>query len=206
MSEKILLIGGGGHCKSCIDVIEQAGRFEIAGIIERPTRSEDDYASGYPVLGTDDDLPQLRKCFEYAHITVGQIKTPDTRIRLYALLKKMAFSLPSIVAPTACVSRHAMIAEGSIIMHQAIVNAGARVGRNCIINTKALIEHDAVIGDHCHIATSAVINGGVRVGARTFFGSSAVSREYIKIGEDVVVGCGTRIIKNVPSGVTVFDR
>ena len=32
---KIILIGGGGHCKSAIDVIEQEARFEIAGIIDK---------------------------------------------------------------------------------------------------------------------------------------------------------------------------
>ena len=34
--KKIILVGGGGHCKSVIDVIEQEGKFKIAGIIDRP--------------------------------------------------------------------------------------------------------------------------------------------------------------------------
>ena len=33
--KKILLIGGGGHCKSVIDVIEQEGQFQIVGIIDK---------------------------------------------------------------------------------------------------------------------------------------------------------------------------
>ena len=37
--DKIILIGGGGHCKSCIDVIEQEGRFTIAGIVDMPEKS-----------------------------------------------------------------------------------------------------------------------------------------------------------------------
>lgn len=32
---KIILIGGGGHCHSVIDVIEQENRFNIAGIIDK---------------------------------------------------------------------------------------------------------------------------------------------------------------------------
>ena len=32
--KKIILIGGGGHCKSCIDVIEQEGKYRIAGIVD----------------------------------------------------------------------------------------------------------------------------------------------------------------------------
>ena len=83
-------------------------------------------------------------------------------------------------------------------MHYALVNSGAKVGRNCIINTRALIEHDAIIEDHCHISTDAVINGGVKIGSGTFFGSNSVSKEYIEIGENSVIGCGKRIIKNLP--------
>ena len=34
IKEKLILIGGGGHCKSCIDVIEQEGRFDIDAIVD----------------------------------------------------------------------------------------------------------------------------------------------------------------------------
>ena len=72
-----------------IDVIEQEGRFDIAGVVERPVYTESGSILGYPILGTDDDLPELRKQIEYAIITVGQIKTPEPRMRLYELLKKL---------------------------------------------------------------------------------------------------------------------
>ena len=31
--DEIILIGGGSHCKSVIDVIEQENRFKIIGIV-----------------------------------------------------------------------------------------------------------------------------------------------------------------------------
>lgn len=198
MKENVILIGGGGHCKSCIDVIEQQGLFGITGVVERPSYTGCGSILGYPILGTDDDLPELRKKFKYAIITIGQIRTPGPRIRLYGLLKKLNFSLPFIVSPMAYVCQHAFIGEGTIVMHQSLVNSGARIGANCIINTKALVEHDAFIKDHCHISTGAIINGGVRVGTGTFFGSNAVVKEYAEIGEYSVIGCGEKIIKNIP--------
>ena len=33
--KKIILIGGGGHCKSCIDVIEIEKKYKIEGIFEK---------------------------------------------------------------------------------------------------------------------------------------------------------------------------
>ena len=189
MKEKIILIGGGGHCKSCIDVIEQEGRFTIAGIVDVPEKLHQKILD-YEIIATDDDLPDLVKEYENFLITLGQIKSPDKRTRFFEKLKKLGGRLPIIVSPVAYVSRHAGIEEGTIVMHYALVNAGAKIGRNCIINTKALIEHDAVIEDHCHIATDAVINGGVKVGAGTFFGSNSMTCEYIEIGGNCIIGGG----------------
>lgn len=203
MKEKIILIGGGGHCKSCIDVIEQAGKFQIAGIVDLPEKLHQKIL-GYEIIATDDDLPDLIKKYDYFFITLGQIKSPEKRIKLFEEVKKLGGRLAVIISPLAYVSRHARIGEGTIVMHYALVNAGARIGSNCIINTKALIEHDAVIGDHCHISTGAIINGGVKVGSGTFFGSNAVTREHIEIGENSIIGCGAKIIKNAPPNSSIF--
>ena len=51
-NEKIILIGGGGHCKSVIDVIEQEGKFQIAGIIDK--QGNISKVLGYPIIGNDD--------------------------------------------------------------------------------------------------------------------------------------------------------
>ena len=197
MKERIILIGGGGHCKSCIDVIEQSGVFHIEGIVDVSEKLHQKVLD-YEIIATDDDLPQLVNENKNFLITLGQIKSPEKRIRIFQILKDLKAKCPIIISPLAYVSRHAQIDEGTIVMHHALVNAGVNVGKNCIINTKALVEHDAVIGDHCHIATSAVINGGVTVGSGTFFGSKSVSKEYVEIGKNVVIGCGEKITKNIP--------
>ena len=180
MREKILLIGGGGHCKSVIDVIEQEGKFEIAGIIEKFT-GESKEVLAYPLVGTDAELAELRKKYKYAIITIGHLKSNAIRVKLFSILKELDFTLPVIVSPLAYVSQHAEVAEGTVVLHHALVNAGAKVGKNCIINSKALVEHDAIIEEHVHISTAAVVNGGVKVKANTFYGSNATSKEYVEL-------------------------
>jgi len=204
MKEKIILIGGGGHCKSCIGVIESEAKYTIAGIVDLTEKLHQKILD-YEIITTDDDLPQLVKEYKYFLITLGQIKSPEKRIRIFQTLKELGAKLPVMISPLAYVSKHAEIGDGTIIMHHALINAGAKIGSNCIINTKALIEHDAIIGNHCHIATGAVINGGVKVGSGTFFGSNAVCKEYIEIAENAVIGCGAKIIKNVPPNSSSFD-
>ncbi|NOX26211.1 MAG: acetyltransferase [Deltaproteobacteria bacterium] len=195
MNKKIILIGGGGHCKSCIDVIEQAGRYTIAGIVDLADKKGRQILS-YKIIANDDDLEALAESHSFL-ITIGQIKTAAPRLRLYQRLMDLQADMPIIISPRAYVSPHAAIGRGSIVMHGAIVNAGAVVGNNCIVNSNALIEHDAEIGDHCHIATGALVNGGVKIGEQSFVGSRAVIREYTIIGRQSVIGGGAVIMRDI---------
>jgi sugar O-acyltransferase (sialic acid O-acetyltransferase NeuD family) len=192
--DEIILVGAGGHARSCIDVIELSGQYKIAGLVEKDEINRKENL-GYPIIGTDNDLENLRQKYDNVLITVGQIKSPDSRVRLFQRLLELDYHLPVIVSPRAYISKHAKIGEGSIIMHGVIINANAKIGNNCIINNRALIEHDAVIGDHCHIATGAIINGEVSVGNETFIGSGAVTKQSISIGENCVIGAG-EVLKN----------
>lgn len=195
----ILLVGGGGHCRSCIDVIEQEDRYRIAGIVDLPEKVGQDLL-GYPILASDAELPRLVQDYGHFLITLGQIKSPALRIAIFHRLKELGAILPTIVSPLAYVSRHASVGEGTIVMHRSVVNAGAQVGRNCILNTFALIEHDALIGDHCHISTAAVLNGGTRVADGVFIGSNATTRQGIEIGPGTVVGAGVGVMNDLPAG------
>lgn len=187
MKEKILLIGGGGHCRSVIDVIEQENRYEIAGIVDKKELVGSEVL-GCKVLGCDDDLEELFDKYKYALITVGQIRSNAVRVQLFTKLKSIGYQLPVVVSPFAYVSKHASVDEGTIVMHHALVNANAVVGKNCIINSKALLEHDSRVEDHCHISTAAVLNGATIVKEGTFFGSSAVSKEGVQVSGFIKAG------------------
>jgi len=184
---EILLIGGGGHCKSVIDVIELEGKYTIAGVIDKKELIGQDIL-GYKIIGCDDDLEELYSTYKYAIVTVGQIKTNTLKVKLFNKLKKVGYNLPTIISPLAYVSKYTTIGDGTVIMHQALVNANVTIGKNCIINTKALIEHDCVVEDNCHISTGAILNGGVIVKENTFFGSNATTKEYITIDGFIKAG------------------
>jgi sugar O-acyltransferase (sialic acid O-acetyltransferase NeuD family) len=191
--KNIILIGGGGHCKSVIDVIEQEGRFEIIGIVDKPELLGSNVLE-YSVIGNDSDLNSLAKKYHYALITAGQIKSPLLRIKLFNLAVKAGFTLPNIISSSAYVSRHSSIGNGVVVMHNAIINASVTIGDNCIINSKALIEHDCTISKHCHISTNATINGGVTIESGCFIGSSATTKELITIGENSFIKAGSLVI------------
>jgi sugar O-acyltransferase (sialic acid O-acetyltransferase NeuD family) len=193
---ELVLIGGGGHARACIDLIQASDQFQILGILDRSELVGTDVL-GIPVIGTDEDLPVLVKKNLSFLITLGQIKTPDLRIRIYKRIKVLGGLLSTVIATSAHVSPFAQIGEGSIIMGKAMIGPGVRIGENCIINTNALVEHDSVVGKHCHISTGAIINGGCQVGDGVFVGSRAVLRQDIRIGDRKIISMGAAVFGDV---------
>lgn len=197
----LVLVGGGGHCRSVIDMLEGA-KVLIAGIVHG-LRCDAQPVLGYPALGDDTALPQLRHDFSQALVTVGQLKSAALRQKLYEVLVALNFHLPVCISPLAHVSSHARLGQGTVVLHHALVNSSVQVGNNCIINSKALVEHDCRIADHCHIAVGAILCGNVRVNEGAFVGAGAVVREGVNIGEHAIIACGTTVLHDV-AAYTVY--
>lgn len=199
---KLILIGAGGHSLSCIDVIEQQGKFQIVGFVGLQEQLDTQHQEcGYSTIATDSDLLSLAKAYQYALITIGQIQGAEQRMHLFQRAIQAGFELPTIISPAAYVSRHATLGPGTIVMHGAIVNAGARIGSNCIINSRSLVEHHARVEDHCHISTGAILNGGVSIGASTFIGSGSIVKQGVSVGRSCVIGMGLSIRHNLEDTV-----
>jgi sugar O-acyltransferase (sialic acid O-acetyltransferase NeuD family) len=180
LKKEIILIGMGGHCNACIDVIENTGKFKIAGLIAKNASVKNKNLK-YKTLGTDADLKKIFNKYKYAHVAIGQIKNLDLRKKIFEKLKKIGFVLPTIISKNSYVSKQSSIGEGTIIMHDSIINYNAKIGVNSIINSKALIEHDCIIGSHTHVSTGCILNGKTVIGDQCFIGSSSVSKGNKKI-------------------------
>ena len=201
--DKILLFGGGGHSKACVDVIESTDEFEISGIVDPFLKRID---LPYKLVNIEEPYDFLRETFDNAIVSIGQIKHSDLRKKIYSKLKEYKFNLPVIKSKYAYKSKHSEINEGTILMHFSLVNSYSTIGKNCIINSKSLIEHDVEVGDHCHIATGAILNGGVKVGDDTFIGSNTVIAQGKNIGNKCVISAGLFINEDIPDGKTVNQK
>lgn len=190
----LILVGGGGHCKSVIEVAESTG-IRIAGILDT-AENVGKKVLGYDIIGTDDRIPEWVDRADFL-VTVGHIKDASVRMKLHHKIRTAGGHLATLIASTAHVSKYAVIGEGSVIMHQAMVNADAKIGMGCIINTFANIEHDAVIGDYCHISTGAMVNGNCVVGEGTFLGSQSVMVNGVSVTGGCVIAAGAMVRKNI---------
>lgn len=200
VKKKIILIGGGGHCKVVISILKKLDNFEIAGIVDNYKSGS--LISGIKIIGTDDDLKDIYKSgMHNALITVGSTKDNTKRYRLFNMAKEIGYKFPVIISPEAIVDEGVSIEKGTVVMPGCIINIGSSIGKNCIINTGAIIEHDCKIGNHCHIAPGVHTSGAVNIGELSFIGISATIIQGIKIGKNVTIGAGSVVIKNIPDNV-----
>jgi UDP-perosamine 4-acetyltransferase len=196
--EGIVVIGAGGHAKVCIELLRAMGE-----PVDWCVGGEDgpDTCVGVPVLRGDVHLARLRD--EGYHRVFVALGSNSLRERLADDVVKLDFTLVSAISPTSEISPSARIGVGVAIMSGVVINAESNIHDLAIINTGATIDHDCVIGRAAHIAPQSGLAGNVSVGRRSFLGIGSRAIPGVRIGEDVVVGAGAVVIRDVEDGATV---
>ncbi len=206
MNKKIVLLGGGGHCKSVLDSLLLTQAYSEIVVVDKK-ENIDKSILGVTIIGCDEDLPDLyERKYNHAFVTLGSIGNPLTRVRLFEKLEHIGFEILNIIDPSAVISEHATLEKGVFIGKNVVVNAGSYVGKGAIINTSSTIEHDCVIGQFSHIAPGSVLCGAVQIGANTHVGSRSVIKQGVRIGPNTVIGMGSVVLKNIPANVMAYGN
>lgn len=206
MNKKILLIGGGGHCKSVLDSLLELNEYAGIGIVDKK-ENVGKAVMDIPVVGCDDNLEALfREGYEYAFVTVGSIGYPILRIKLFNLLSEIGYQIPVIIDDSAKVSRHSIIEQGVFIGKQCTINAGALIQRGAIINSGSILEHDCQIGAFSHIAPGVVLGGDVVIGENSHVGLNSTVKQQIHIGSNSIIGMGSVVIRNIDHNTMAYGN
>ena len=193
----LVIYGGGGHAKMCIEILNQTNTFKVKGIVD------DNIPIGtsifeIPVLGNEFHLNQyIKEGLSKIILGIGAVLNHDLRNKLFTTLKSKKFEIPTIIHPSAMVEPSVKLGEGNQIMQGAIIGSDVQIGDNCIINSGCIISHDAIIGNHVHIAPGAIIAGGVTIGDHTIVGMGVTIFLGLNIGENATIHNGVHVFNNV---------
>lgn len=188
MSNRIVVIGGGGHAKVLISILKLLP-YSVVGYLDVHDNGP---ILGVPYLGGDEKAKQIREDDQTktAALGIGTVGLGHSREAVKRRFDALRFQFPAIIAPSAIVDKDARVESGTVVFPGAVINAGARLGIACIVNSNSTVEHDCQIGNFVHIAPGATLSGDVRVGDYTLIGVGAVVVQGCSVGPDCIIGGG----------------
>ena len=88
-----------------------------------------------------------------------------------------------------------VIGRGAI--DNTIIRKGTKIDNSCFIS------HNVQIGEDTFIVGETIMFGSSSTGKRVYISGNSTIRNGINIGDDVLVGMGSNVIRNVAAGTTV---
>jgi sugar O-acyltransferase (sialic acid O-acetyltransferase NeuD family) len=198
----LLIIGAGGHGKVVADAALETGRWDEVIFLD-DSWPEKQKNGRWIIHGKVNQILEWKDRCVNAIVAIGN---NQLRMHLQTRLHLVGFEVPTIVHPTARVSRYAKLGTGCVVLANAVVNVDAEVANAGIINTAATVDHDCRLGDGVHISPGANLGGGVTVGDFSWIGIGAAVRQYQSIGSSVTVGAGAVVVTNLEDGITVIGN
>lgn len=201
---KAVIIGGGGHGKVIIDIVEKAAELNLLGLLDSqpPIGSK---VLGYEVIGRESDLGKLIQEREIEGLIVA-IGDNWLRSRLVGSLSSVApgIAFPNAIHPAAQIAKNVSLGQGTVVMAGAVVNSGTSVGDFCILNTNCSVDHDCRLGDYVSFAPNSCAGGNVEVGEYSAICLGAKIVHGAKIGPQTVIGAGATVLSDLPSNVVAY--
>ena len=194
--KRLAIIGTKEFAEQITDFALQTGQFEVVGYYDN-IESKGSTVNGRTVLGSVEDAitDYQDKVFDEIFIGVGYTRF-DLREQFYEQLKdKVPFA--NIIMPSAEVSPTAKLGEGVYVGPHTTIAANTIVENNVFVHGHCLLGHDCHIHSHCYFSGRDYMAGFCDVGERVFVGLSVCVADHINITNDVWVGIGSIVAKDL---------
>jgi sugar O-acyltransferase (sialic acid O-acetyltransferase NeuD family) len=207
MSQSLIILGASGNAYDVLDIIDainsRSQTWKVAGFLD-DAREQGSRHLGFPVLGGITDATSLKDCW-----FINAIGSDSTFRRRAAIFRRSGIDLArfvTLVHPGASVSTRAQLGAGVCVNHGASVAGDVVVGNNVSIGPLAVIGHNSQIGDHSVLAPAAVVSGLAQIGRSCYLGAASSIRQRICVGDEVLVGMGAVVVRNVLPKITVVGN
>lgn len=149
----------------------------------------------HPVLGKTNAVQRAfaDSLFDEALIGIGYHHLP-VRQRLFETLD---VPFGRIIHSSSWMDPSAKVAQGCVIYPGCHLDAQVVIRENTILNIGCTVAHDTVVGPHNFLSPRVALAGFIKTGARCILGINSTVIDSIIIADDVKLGGGTVVIKNL---------
>ncbi|MEY4877499.1 MAG: hypothetical protein RL708_2649 [Bacteroidota bacterium] len=171
MSNRIIIIGAGGHAKVVYEAIVAEGKFSVVGFTDANLSVGTIVIENVKVILPQNELSKAKEVADFFIVAIGN---NEVREKLFTQMN-FILEAATIIHPIAYISKSAIIQKGVVCLANSTINTQVEVGENTIVNCGVVIDHETKIGNHVHLSVGCNI------------GSNSVINDFvtIKIGESI---------------------
>lgn len=203
--KKLCIVGAGGFAREVAWLVEEINEskkeWELIGFIDDNQANIGKELNSYKILGTTDYLNTNLSEEVYVVVAIGNGKT---REKIINKLKNKKYA--TLIHPNVKISNTNLIKEGTIICSGNILTVNIEIGKHVIVNLDCTIGHDSVIEDYVTVLPSVNLSGNTITKKYSTIGTGTKVIQGITIEENVIVGAGTVVIRDIESDCTAVGN
>lgn len=193
----VLIVGAGGHAKVVAEILHARGA-HVLGYLDDEVSLHGKERLGLPILGCID----CYRDFNPNGLIIG-VGSNSARFEIAKRLDAVPHRLwLSAIHPQAVIAPSVQLGVGVVVAAGVVINPDTVIGDHAIINTGATVDHDCIIGRFAHIAPGVNLAGNVQIDDECFIGIGSAIIPGCHIGAKSVIGAGSVVISDIPTGVT----
>ena len=198
MKDKLIIIGASGFGKEVAWLVERINekqqKWDLLGFLDDNESLKGTFINGYEVLGTTTDIEIYKDAYFVCAIGSSTIREKIIE-KIKGQAKNVKFA--TLIDPSAIVSKHIEIGEGSIICAGSVATVNIKIGKHTIVNLNSTIGHDVVIGDYVTFYPSVNVSGNDRIEDSCEVGTGAQLKQNISVAKKSVIGAGAVVVKDI---------
>lgn len=201
MSDRLLVVGAGGHGREALAVARAANRWTAVALVDDALENiaVQDEGLGDPtlVVGTTDVL------ISAGDDHVIAIGDPAVRRRVAGRIGDAAPAV-TLTDPSAWIGHDVTLGAGAMLYPGAVCTTNVRIGVHTHLNCGVIVSHDCRVGDFVSLSPGVKLNGAVTVHDGAFLGTGAIVLPGRTVGQGAVVAAGAVVVDDVAPETTVL--
>ena len=200
MDREITILGAGTYCAAMIDLAFECG-YQVSGIYDDNPEKIGSQILGINVVGSISQILNSDYAGGKFLIAIGNNMV---RRKIAEEIRSQKGQTPSLIHPTAVISKFSNIGLGVYIQPHVVVWTCVTIEDDCIISPNVVIAHHSTLRKGCLVSTSSAIGANIEIRQEAFLGMSCnITTGVEYVGENALVGAGTVVIKNIESNTVV---
>lgn len=202
--KNIVIFGSGEHAKVIFWELAEFKKYKIIGFFDytKKERILINYKNKiYKSFNSYKKINKISNLYGIIGLGTGRLRK---EFLTNTQKEKLNIKWEKFISKFAIIKKNVKLGDGCVILSGSHINSNTIIGKHVLINSKCNVEHDNIIDDFVTLSPSVTTAGNVKIGLGTYIGMGSCILNNSKIKNNVIVGAGSLVNKNLSSNNMYF--